>query len=151
METSESGGGEGKRGGCDRIKSIRPTPRNVVLFMLPGADPDGNRQQLDDSYQKLSECEVDLGILIADLRVGEGRHADHEEFLLGSGSGDANFRFIDVGGERPYGEYPGWGSTTGWHVGSWVNFLEMSRRELELLSTGKRDDNGGSGVTRDWF
>ena len=56
------------RGGCARFQSIRPAPRNCVLFPLPGAEPDSNLQQLSGGRWKPAEGKVDLGTYIKDIR-----------------------------------------------------------------------------------
>ena len=106
METPEAGGGGGDRGGCTCAQSIQPDPHNSVLFTLPRSDPDGDRQQLSDGHWKPSQGEAELGTSCADHRLGGGGCAHLRDILLGGSPGNAPFRFGDVGGDPPYGEYP---------------------------------------------
>ena len=137
------------RGGCARFQSIRPAPRNCVLFPLPGAEPDSNLQRLSGGRWKPAEGKVDLGTSIKDIRSGGGGFTDLGEFLLGGSPGGTPFWVGYVGDNYPYGKVPGGFPPL---IGAMYHGEpppNMSHQYLELPSSEGCDYNVGTGGTGD--
>ena len=82
VEKPDDGGGGGERRVCTRFQSLWPPPHGSVLFMLHGAEPDGNGLQLSGSHWQPSGGEAELGTPLADYRAGGGDEWTSGRFYL---------------------------------------------------------------------